>query len=94
MARFERIGKEITTSLVLNYDPESRHEEMTVPIAGVPRGGTTMVAAAVDALGIDLGPLEDLKNFHFEDQTMHSPDLNVQYRYIWNVSCLHYGIRM
>lgn len=78
MPKFMRIG-ELATSVVLNHEQGVGHEEMTVSIVGVPRGGTTMVAAAVDAMGINLGPPEDLREYHFEDQTMHSPYLEVQY---------------
>lgn len=48
----------------------------TIGIAGVARGGTTMVASVVHALGIEMGPEYDLQNFHFEDQAMkfHGPE--------------------
>lgn len=77
--RFQRVG-ELSTTMALN---EGRGPTgtgvMTVPIVGIPRGGTTLVAAVVDALGIFLGPIEELTEYHFEDQTMHSPDLKTQY---------------
>jgi hypothetical protein len=76
--RFEHIG-EVATSMILNSAPPG--ECYTVPIVGVPRGGTTMVAAVVDALGVDLGPRTDLEGWHFEDQTMHSPYIAVQVKY-------------
>src|SRR3990167_5324602 len=41
-----------------------------------------MVAACVAALGVDLGPADELATFHYEDQTMHSPDLVTRFRYI------------
>jgi len=56
--------------------------EMTIVIVGVPRGGTTMVAAVVDSLGIDLGPREELNKFHFEDQTMNQPHPKQRHEYI------------
>ena len=54
---------------------------MTVPIVGVPRGGTTMVAAVVHALGIDIGPAADLAAFTFEDQQMNR-DMGAQLAHI------------
>ncbi len=64
---FQRNG-EPRPCLVLNPQPPT--SVMTVPIVGVPRGGTTMVAAVVHALGVDLGPAKDLAQFTFEDQEM------------------------
>lgn len=78
-SRFQRIG-ELSTSMVLNSNRSSNCGVMTIPIVGVPRGGTTLVAAVAHALGVYLGPLEDLTEYHFEDQTMHSPNLDIQYR--------------
>lgn len=52
---------------------------MTVPIVGIPKGGTTMVAAVVHALGVYLGPMDELKEYNFEDQTMHQPHLERVY---------------
>ena len=40
------------------------------------------MAACVAALGVDLGPADELATFHYEDQTMHSPDLVTRFRYI------------
>jgi len=80
---FTHIG-DVATTMHLNAYPlpdVERGDKYTVPIVGIPRGGTTMVAAVVEALGIDLGPTADLRNFHFEDQTMHSPYLDVQVKY-------------
>lgn len=74
---FEHIG---TPRVCLTVNPPSGEvTEKTVIIAGIPRGGTTMVAAAVEALGVYLGPEEDLRNFHFEDQIMNRPYLNEQH---------------
>lgn len=73
MATFERIGMSRPT-YTRNFTTQAP-PEITVPITGHPRGGTTMVAAVVHALGIYLGPDEDLKDFHFEDQRMHQTDL-------------------
>jgi len=66
--------------LVVNPQPPSH--VMTIPIAGVPRGGTTMVAAAVHALGVDLGPAKDLSERTFEDQSMNTDDLGSRLSYI------------
>jgi len=65
--------------LVVN--PEPQLPTMTIPIAGVPRGGTTMVAAAVHALGVDLGPAKDMGAFTFEDQSMNG-ELHTRLSYI------------
>jgi hypothetical protein len=66
---FERNG-EVTVTTIINPAPPG--DTMTVPIIGVPRSGTTMVAAVVDALGIYLGPREELEADHFEDATMRN----------------------
>jgi len=66
----------------LLVNPEPPQPVMTVPIVGVPRGGTTMVAAVVHAMGIDLGPAKDLSGFTFEDQQMTQADLGIQMSYI------------
>ena len=79
MHKFEQIG-EVSVGMVQNIGRASNCDVMTVPIVGVPRGGTTMVAAAVDALGVYLGPQGEMNDFHFEDQAMHSPDLGTQYK--------------
>jgi hypothetical protein len=80
---FQHIGEPTATKTtnrtdfmekVLRDDPHR-----TIVIAGLPRGGTTMVAAAVEALGVYLGPENDLRNFHFEDQRMNSPHLDEQH---------------
>ncbi len=55
---------------------------MTVPIVGVPRGGTTMVAAVAHALGLYIGPPKDLAQFTFEDQHMNRADMGLQLSYI------------
>ncbi len=81
MNRFESIG-EVSTSMCLNQGRGTDRSVMTVPITGVPRGGTTMVAAVVEALGINLGPREDLVEYHFEDQTMNSPYVEIQHKYL------------
>ena len=83
MYNFARIG-DMKTSLILNQspDPGKNDSEKTIAILGIPRGGTTLVAAAVDALGINLGPEKNMREYHFEDQTMHSPNLQTQYAYI------------
>lgn len=79
---FERIGI-AKSCLTINEPTENLPGgDRTVVIAGIPRGGTTMVAAATEALGVYLGPEEDLKNFTFEDQTMNSPYLDVQHNHI------------
>ena len=72
--KFERYG-EIATSIVLN--PPTPSETMTVAIAGVPRGGTSMVAAVAEALGVDLGPREELDSDHYEDRIMRNPTNHV-----------------
>ncbi len=77
MNQFQRIGEVTRVTMAINMDGESG-TGLTVPITGTPRGGTTMVAAVVDALGIYLGPLAELERFHFEDQTMHSPYIEEQ----------------
>ena len=41
-----------------------------------------MVAAAVDALGIDLGPPAELARFTFEDQSMITADMGMQLSYV------------
>lgn len=66
----------------LQLNPEPPGSTMTVPIVGVPRGGTTMVAAVVHSLGIDLGPAKDLAEFTFEDQTMNKADPGLELSYI------------
>ena len=65
--------------LVVN--PQPSLPTMTIPIAGVPRGGTTMVAAAVHALGVDLGPAKDFGAHTFEDQSMNG-ELHTRLSYI------------
>ena len=83
---FERIG-DVKVGKVLNERP---HEDtLTVCIAGVPRGGTTMVAAAVHALGLYLGPEEDLRGFTFEDQRMNRPYLEEQHACIKERDAAH-----
>lgn len=79
--KFRRIGK-MQTTMALNVERKVPGDEMTVVIVGVPRGGTTMVAAVVDALGVDLGPTEELHEYHFEDQTAHTPYLDQQFAYV------------
>lgn len=66
----------------LTINPEPPTSVMTVPIVGVPRGGTTMVAAVVHALGVDLGPARDLAEYTFEDRIMRQADLGLQLSYI------------
>ncbi len=66
----------------ITINPEPPTSVMTVPIVGVPRGGTTMVAAVVHAMGIDLGPAKDMAEFTFEDQAMNRADLGLQLSYI------------
>ena len=83
---FEHIG-EVAVTETLNPCPPG--DNYTVAIVGVPRGGTTMVAAVVDALGIDLGPRADLEGWHFEDQTMHSPYIDVQIKYAMKRNAEH-----
>jgi hypothetical protein len=78
---FKHLGGKPIGSMMLNYRPRE-DETMTVVIAGVPRGGTTMVAAVVDALGVYLGPEEDLRTYTFEDQTMNLPWLASQHECI------------
>jgi hypothetical protein len=78
---FERIG-EVSTSMMFHQDRRQLGGEMTVAVVGIPRGGTTMVAAAVDALGVDMGPRDDMAAFHFEDQTMNRVDLDVRFKYV------------
>lgn len=76
---FERIGKAESCLVWNEPDNTGQDKTRTVVIAGIPRGGTTMVAAAVEALGVYLGPEEDLRNFTFEDQVMNRPYLNEQH---------------
>lgn len=71
--KFERIG-EPRVCLEVNGPP--RPGPKTVVIIGVPRGGTSMVAAVVDALGVYLGPPEEMGRWQFEDQTMQSGDVD------------------
>lgn len=78
---FEHIGT-LSTTMVLNNQPRTEDPAMTVCIAGMPRGGTTMVAAVVHALGVDLGPEEDLRGFTFEDQMMNRPYPDEVHKYI------------
>ena len=77
MSNFQRIGEVTRVTTELNM-VDVCTTGITVPITGVPRGGTTMVAAVVDALGVYLGPPEELEKYHYEDQTMHSPYLDTQ----------------
>lgn len=79
MGRFKRIGK-LKVTMTLNGDKALPGPELTVPIIGIPRGGTTMVAKVVEALGIPLGPKEDLERFNMEDQTMHVEAWDTQVR--------------
>ena len=76
---FARYGSPHPTLVVNPAPPTPR---MTVPIVGVPRGGTTMVAAVVHALGMDLGPTKDLAEHTFEDQGMTNPDIGLLLSYI------------
>lgn len=76
---FHRYG---TPHPCLVVNPEPPTSVMTIPIVGVPRGGTTMVAAVVHALGVDLGPAKDLAEFTFEDQTMNRADPGLQLSYV------------
>ena len=48
-----------------------------------------MIAAVVDAFGIDLGPRADLEGWHFEDQTMHSPYIDVQVKHAMQRNAEH-----
>lgn len=80
MNKFQHIGTSMST-MVLNNRPRT-DPAMTVCIAGMPRGGTTMVAAVVHALGVDLGPEEDLRGFTFEDQMMNRPYQDEVHKYI------------
>jgi len=66
----------------LLVNPEPASPAITIPIVGVPRGGTTMVAAVVDALGVDLGPAKDLAEHTFEDQNMTQADPGLLLSYI------------
>ena len=78
--KFARYGMPHPTMVINPQDPGP---VMTVPIVGVPRGGTTMVAAVVDALGIDLGPRKDLAKANtFEDQGMVQADIGLRLSYI------------
>lgn len=77
---FKPIGTNPDVTMTINQTPRSG--AMTVCVMGMPRGGTTMVAAVVHALGVNLGPDHDLGNFHYEDQTMNRPYLNEQHEYI------------
>lgn len=76
--KFQRIGN-FKTCTIVNPVDNSGKKNRTVVIGGIPRGGTTMVAAAVEALGVYLGPEEDLRDFTFEDQVMNRPYLNEQH---------------
>ncbi len=75
MKTFSRIGT-VATSMWLNKGTPP--DAYTVPIVGIPRGGTSMVAAVVHSLGVPLGPQAELDAWHFEDQTMHQANLEVQ----------------
>ncbi len=79
MYEFNRYGMP-RPCMILNEQPPAT--TMTVPIVGVPRGGTTMVAAVVHALGIDIGPAKDLAGYTFEDQSMNQSQLGLQLAYI------------
>ena len=79
--QFERIG-DVSTSMMFHQDRRQPGGEMTVAVVGIPRGGTTMVAAAVDALGVDMGPRDEMAKFHFEDQTMNRVGLDVRFEYV------------
>ncbi len=78
---FQRIGQ-LQTTMSMNMEQNIPGGELTVPIVGIPRGGTTMVAKVVESLGINLGPKEDLDKYTMEDQTIHSPEWEKQLRYI------------
>jgi len=69
---FEHVGTP-EPCMAMNIAEVPDEEHKTIVVAGVPRGGTTMVAAAVHALGVYMGPKTDLQEFTFEDQAMHSP---------------------
>lgn len=73
----------------LTINPEPPTAQMTVPIVGVPRGGTTMVAAVVHAMGVDLGPAKDLAAFTFEDQAMNHINASLLLAYIAKRNCEH-----
>jgi hypothetical protein len=60
----------ITTTLNLGSPSWNQDSTMTVAVAGCGRGGTTMMAAVVHGVGIDMGPVLDLRNNNFEDQGM------------------------
>jgi len=78
MNTFQRTGK-VDTSISLNRKAHvERPQQQTIIIAGIPRGGTSMVAAVIEALGIDLGPREDMDAFNFEDQKMQSAYIEVR----------------
>jgi len=77
---FQRYGT-ANPCWAINLDRRGDPKQITVPITGVPRGGTTMVAVVVESLGVNLGPHDEIQRFHHEDQTMHSPDWPTRYRY-------------
>ncbi len=77
--KFKRYGE---PRPCMTINPEPPTSVMTVPIVGVPRGGTTMVAAVVHALGVDLGPASELAKHTFEDQTMNRAAVVEQLAYL------------
>lgn len=85
---FEHIGQPRSCLIVNEPSPiadpeeESLPTQRTVVIGGVPRGGTTMVAAVTEALGVYLGPEDDLRTYTFEDQRMNQPHPEIQYKQI------------
>lgn len=68
--RFAIKGKRQPT-YTLNAQALTPSEFLTVPVIGIPRGGTSLVASVLHSLGIYMGPLEELAQYKFEDQTMN-----------------------
>ena len=71
--RFLAIGDR-TPTYAINLDQRKDSEYLTVPVIGIPRGGTTLVASVLHAIGIHMGPLDDLMANKFEDQGMTTND--------------------
>lgn len=52
-----------------------------------------MAAVVIESLGVNLGPHAEIRQFHHEDQIMHSPDWPTRYRYAMdkNARCDKWG---
>jgi hypothetical protein len=67
---FQHIGRPVVTTAINDIPAEWAY---TVPVLGVARGGTTMVATVLDRLGIYMGPRQELVGDHYENQAMKQP---------------------